>query len=281
MYAQSNVQLFSQMKKEGYLERELGCVLRTYELAVHLFTGRFQPSGNTFLSHAVCTASILTSLKTSAEVLSAGLIHSVYRQGEFGDGRETISNYKRKFVRRAVGEKVEDYVFNYRALHWNLKTIPEVAYRICADDYIDHDIVLMKLSNELEHFLDFEILYYGDIEKQRVLQQGDVMCEIANKLGYPNFASQLEKLMDRAKSREIPNEIQKITGQSRPFEIINTKGDHESVIVFPRSGSRKMVVSLFQLYRQSRYFIKHRCPMLIKLYRMLCSALDGKIRKNK
>ena len=61
MYAQTNIQLFNQLRRDGYSKTDLDLVRDAYELAMVLFSGRFQPSGKSFIAHVVGTASILAS----------------------------------------------------------------------------------------------------------------------------------------------------------------------------------------------------------------------------
>ena len=95
-YAQTNIQLFNQLRHGGYSNTELSLVRDAYELAMDLFTGRYQPSGKPFVAHVVGTASILASLRLSAQVVAAGLLHNVYEQGDFGNGRNGFSKAKRE-----------------------------------------------------------------------------------------------------------------------------------------------------------------------------------------
>lgn len=271
MYAQTNVQLFNQLKREGYSDTELGCVLYAYEFAVHMFTGRFQPSGNVFISHLVRTASILSSLHAPAEVVAASLIHSVYWNGDFGFGRKGVSDAKRKQVRRAVGEQVEEYVARYASLGWNTDTIPVLRDNIDALDPIDKNVILMKLTNELEHYLDLELFYYGDTETQRLIQRGHIMIEIAEKLGLPTLAADLAQVFRDAISAEVPTEIRKLTNQNRPFEVIRTRGWQESAIIVPRSYRKRLSVLLFQELNRLRPSIKLR-----KMLSFWVSARKGK-----
>ena len=67
-YARTNIQLFNQLRQEGYSNTDLRSVRDAYELAMVLFTGRFQPSGRPFVTHVVGTASILASLRLPAPV---------------------------------------------------------------------------------------------------------------------------------------------------------------------------------------------------------------------
>src|SRR6266849_8827294 len=108
-YAQTNIQLFNQLCRDGYSNTDLSLVRDAYELAMLLFTGRFQPSGKSFMAHVVGTASILASLRLPATAVAAGLLHNVYVNGDFGNGRSGISMAQRDKVRRILGAEVEEY----------------------------------------------------------------------------------------------------------------------------------------------------------------------------
>jgi (p)ppGpp synthase/HD superfamily hydrolase len=58
-YAQTNVQLFTQLRSEGYPETERELARDAYEFSIRLFTGLYLPSGKAFIDHLVGTASIL------------------------------------------------------------------------------------------------------------------------------------------------------------------------------------------------------------------------------
>ena len=105
-YAQINVQLFNQLRSEGYSKEDRERVREAYEFAMRLFTGMFLPSGKTFIDHLVGTASILASLHVPVELVAAGLIHAAYLHGNFGGLRKGISETTRNQVKLAVGEEV-------------------------------------------------------------------------------------------------------------------------------------------------------------------------------
>lgn len=80
-YAQTILQLYGQPQRQAYSIVEISLVR-----ASSLFTGRFQYSGKPFIAHKGGTASVLGSLRLPAPLVAAGLLHNVYRQGDFGDG---------------------------------------------------------------------------------------------------------------------------------------------------------------------------------------------------
>ncbi len=205
IFAQTNIQLFDQLCRQGYSETELNCILKAYKLAISLFTGYFRGNGKTFIAHLVGTASILTSLKAPVEVVAAGLLHAAYLQGDFGDVKKGISNKRREQIRLAVGPDIEEYIAKYTALPWNEDHISAIAPTLNTLNLGDRQVILMRLANELEDHLDGGILYCANFEKRLryVRSSGDLMVKMAQELGYPSLASQLERVFQEVTSAKI------------------------------------------------------------------------------
>src|SRR5262249_55876232 len=143
VYAQTNVQLFNQLRSEGYSKKDRERVRETYEFAMRLFTGLFLPSGKTFIDHLVGTASILASFHVSIEIVAAGLIHAAYLHGDFGGAIKGISKAKRKQVRDALGEAIEEYVVKYDQLVWSTPNIRAVHDNLADLQPVDREVLLM------------------------------------------------------------------------------------------------------------------------------------------
>jgi (p)ppGpp synthase/HD superfamily hydrolase len=205
-YAQTNIQLFNQLHRSGYGAADLNTVVSAYELAIVLMTGSFRASGKTFIAHLVGTASILGSLQVSSPLVAAGLLHAVYSAGDFGDERAGISDAKRELVRSAVGEQVEEYVSRYYALSWTEQTIRPIFAGLDSMSAIERDVVLIRLANELEEFLDLGILYCG--ERKRLGTSSNDRCQLmaqmARKLGFPGLSEQLVRTLDESASSTLP-----------------------------------------------------------------------------
>jgi len=209
-YAQTNLQLFNQLRRDGYSNADLGYILKAYDLAACLLTARFQHSGKPTIAHFVGTASILSSLHVSAKVVAAGLLHNVYEIGDFGDGRKGISGPKREQVKRAVGSEVEEYAARYTAMRWNKRTIPTICKGLAGLDAIDRDVVLIHLADHLEHHLDDGVLYFDDVKRQRFMDCNDHvnrMVEMAEQLGFPTLATELARVIRGIAGAEIPIEL--------------------------------------------------------------------------
>src|SRR5919106_5061667 len=161
-YAQTNLQLYTQLRRAGYPDAQLTLVRSGYDLARRLCTASFRGSGKPLLAHLVGTASILASMRQPATVVTAGLLHAAYALGDFGDGRLGMTEPKRDRLRQTVGAEVENLVARYTAFDWNKHTIPSIRERVESLSPIERDVLVIRLANELEDHLDFGVLYCGN-----------------------------------------------------------------------------------------------------------------------
>jgi len=220
-FAQTNIQLINQLWVSGYPAGEIDSVVTSYEVAMRLFTGLFRASGKTFIAHLVGTASILGSLRASSNLIAAGLLHAAYASGDFGDGRRGVTDAKRAWMRSVVGNEIEAYVAGYSNLNWSAHAPAAILEGIDALGPFDREVLLMRLANELEECLDLGILYCG-VEKQRIASSdsvGPLMIQMAELLGFPDFALQLgDAFMETARA-EIPPSLRKPDGRNVSFLV--------------------------------------------------------------
>jgi (p)ppGpp synthase/HD superfamily hydrolase len=237
-YAQTNIQLFNQLHREGYSKDEMILISNAYQLTTQLFTSHFRPSGKTFISHLVGTASILASLHVPIEVVAAGLLHAAYFQGDFGSITKLISDSQRKQIKDLLGDEVEQYIARYDELKWNSHTIHAIHASLHTVSSLDRDVVLIRLANELEDHLDLGILYRSasNLERrQRVLESSKrIMVEIADKLGFPTLATQLAQAFREIESSEVPSELR-----------VPNAG---SLVIVPKSCRRRLSVTFGKLF---------------------------------
>src|SRR5262245_54021661 len=246
-YAQTNVQLFNQLRSEDYSRKEIERVRQAYEFAMSLFTGLFLPSGKTFIDHLVGTASILASLHVPIELVAAGVLHAAYLHGNFKSLRKGNSETKRDQLKHAVGKKVEDYVARYDRMLWGSKTIPVFRDTLDELDAIDRDVLLLRLANELEHNLDLGSLYRENWP-QYIERYGSAMVIMAEKLGYPLLSAEMATVFRNIASVQIPMEARIRSTQDSAY------------LIMPKS------------YRE-RF-----CMVDLPKARRLCSALKDRIR---
>jgi (p)ppGpp synthase/HD superfamily hydrolase len=245
-YAQTNIELFNQLRRDGYSNADLSFVRIAYELAMDLFAGRFQPSGKIFLAHVVRTASILASLRLTAEVVAAGLLHNVYLSGDFGDDCPGISTVKREEIRKVLGPDTEEYIARFPAMNLDVKPRTIQLARDNPDELklIERHVLLIMLAEHLEHLLDLDILYYPDEERRYYMNNVGGAIEIAKNLGCPRLAAELNEALRQTQSAELPAELHLQRVES------------SSMIIAPRSYRRRLGVAVHQALFNGRHRVK-------------------------
>lgn len=193
-YAQTNIQLFNQLCLAKYSEAELSYIHTAYQFGLQIFTNRFCSSGKLFLSHLVGVASILASVHAPIKVIAAGLLHAAYIDGEYETDEKGITNAKREQLRSVVGIEAEELIANYTALKWDEITIPVICDRLDMLDYKERQVLLIRLTKELEEHLDLGSLYSANGEShQEYIRSVLYQCvEMAHRLGFPTLAAALE-----------------------------------------------------------------------------------------
>jgi (p)ppGpp synthase/HD superfamily hydrolase len=205
-YAQTNLQLYTQLRAAGYPEQDLKLVRSAYDLGMRIFPASFRGSGKPLLSHLVGTASILAAIGQSPAVATAGLLHAAYALGDFGDGRLGMTDAKRDRVRSAVGREVEDLVARYTTFDWNRNTIPAIRERVGTLTPIERDVLVIRLANELEDHLDYGVLYCGNGEKRREYIRSPLnqSVDMARSLGLMALAGELDAAFKETLSEQLP-----------------------------------------------------------------------------
>lgn len=205
-YAQTNLQLYTQLRRAGYASDELARVRAGYDLGMQLFSASFRGSGKPLLAHLVGTASILAAIRQSANIVTAGLLHAAYALGDFGDGRFGVTEAKRERLRRAVGKEVEDLVARYTAFDWNKNTIPSIRVRVATLTPLERDVLVIRLANELEDHLDYGVLYCGNGEKRREYIRSPLnqSVDMARALGHVELAAELDRAFSETLAAELP-----------------------------------------------------------------------------
>lgn len=235
-YAQTNIQLFNQLRHDGYSTEDLECLFKAYALAMHLFTGRFRGSGKTFIAHLVGTASILASLRASITVVTAGMLHAAYAHGDFGAGGRRMSSAKRNELRRVIGQQAEEYIAQYTAQSWNEQTIFSTYDRLDALSPFEQSVLLIHLANELEDHLDLGMLYCSKQRQGDLTSSGALQVKMAERLGFATLAADLAQAFQDGASADVPPQLR------RP--------NHFSFTLVPRSYQRRLPAAFRHRFAQ-------------------------------
>lgn len=205
-YAQTNIQLYNQLRELGYPAADLSLAHRAHALAMELFIGAFRGSCRPFLAHLVGTASVLAWLRAPIAVVAAGLLHSAYSHGEFGNYWRGMSEAKRRRVRAAVGDDVEGLVARYTRLRWDPGSMGALVDAATILRGGDRWVLLIRLANELDDHQDLGLLYVAEVERRRELVRTvvDPGIAMADRLGYPALAAELTRVAKETLTAEVP-----------------------------------------------------------------------------
>jgi (p)ppGpp synthase/HD superfamily hydrolase len=245
-YAQTNVQLYNQLRAANWADEDLRHVQSAYRLAMRVVAGHYRANEKPFVAHLVGVASILASCGAPPTVVSAGLLHAVYRHGEFGDGSRGASEDKRREVRRAVGAACEELVARYAACRWSLEMLQDLLARAPGFSPIEAAVALMKLADTLEDFDDRGHEYAPvetppeppAAERQRL----ELSARLAAALGCNRLSAELAQL-----GPEVVPTVPAFLQTDHP----------DSFAVAPMSHGMRTTVRLGMLYRLMRDGVRH------------------------
>lgn len=145
--AQTNVQLYNQLRAGGWSDGDVARAKVAYELSMRIVGSRFRPDGRPFTSHGIGTASILAGIGCDADVVIAGMLHNAYSWGDWGEGSHMMTDTKRAAVRDVVGTPAEALVAAYTRTPWRPPDIEAVLARAGDPNAQEHDVVLIKIAN--------------------------------------------------------------------------------------------------------------------------------------
>ncbi len=195
--AQTNLQLFNQLRGLGLSPEDLGLVRRAHDLANALYAGAFQSNDKTFISHGVGVASLVAEAGLDARFVAVALIHNVYGNGDFGDGKQyAIDDRRRAEVRAAVGPEVAEWVERFFHSRIDADNVDELEARFDQLDAVERGLVAIELADYAEKFVDDGVLYMGnpDWVCDGVERIGDRLIALAERLGHAALARRMTAL---------------------------------------------------------------------------------------
>ena len=232
--AQTNIQLYNQLRRQKRSEDDLKRVQLAYEFVTSLYGGYLQSDGKPFLAHLIGVASIVSQLGTSIDTVLAALAHNAYGNGDFGDGLSSCSNARRrKMMVAALGEAAEEMVLRFPNIHLSPDTLGGISERLDAMSETERSVLLLGLSDILEKYADFGVLYYGEDRWARELEDehAEEVCEIARRLDQPALAAALAQAFAAVAAEE-----ELLNGRLRTSD-----GRRHLKLVVPRSCRRRLL----------------------------------------
>jgi (p)ppGpp synthase/HD superfamily hydrolase len=212
-FAQTNLQLYNQLRGAGYGQDDLALIRRCYDLAVKLFAGSFRPTGKPFLAHLVGTASVLAEERETAVIVGAGLLHAAYAYGDFALAHRLPGRRRRK-LREATNVAVEMLVARYTRFEWNSPVMSALVRQAGSLPAQDRDVVLIRLANELEDMLDLGLRYCGKGDERGLTsgQDLDVAISLARAVERPRLAKALQQALTENRTGPPPPQVLRRNG---------------------------------------------------------------------
>jgi hypothetical protein len=263
--AQTNVQLYNQLRDAGRPLEDLVLVHRAYEFLTTLYPGYYQADGKPFVAHGVGVASILGWLDQPAEILAAGLLHNIYGNADFGDGLSSgATPSRRRIVREAMGARIEELLARFRDMRIQAHEVEEFRRVLPERDATERRLILVELADHLEKYVDLGVLYFG--ENDWVIGASDRigrdLVEIAEELGEPELGEMLSTAFAAAASQAA----------NVPVELRASDGRRYLKLVVPRSCRQRPSLRLRERAQGARRRLRPRTRL-----RRLASAAAHRI----
>jgi hypothetical protein len=204
--ARTNVQLYNQVSDQNRPQPELALIRRAYDLSALLYSGAYQADGKPFVTHVVSVASTMALLGQPSALVAAALLHNVYNNADFGDGRRgNVSEKRRDRVREAVGGEVESLICSFSELRIE-RHLDELLPCINELDARKRALLVMDLADLLEKHLDQGVLYFGQYRwvTEFSLQRTDDLVRLAGALGQPVLGEALRRAIETVRNGAVP-----------------------------------------------------------------------------
>jgi len=263
LIAQTNLQLYNQLRLQGYNDEQLVVVHRAYELLITLYPGYYQADGKPFVAHTVGVASILGYLNFPVDFIAVGLLHNIYGNGDFGDGlRSVATRRRRRIVREAVGETIEAAIERFPRCRIKRKTLPNLVRSLDQLDEIHKKLIVIDLADYLEKYIDLGVCYWGNSRSltDNVAKYRETLVAMASRLCYPQLATMLTEAFAQANGTQIPDSLRASSGWK------------ELELIVPRSCRRRLRPALHKQLN-SLWRLVHRTFPARRYLRQLRSAI--------
>ncbi len=152
MLPQTNLQLYRLLDEQGATPVTQAKIGAAYEAARQLFAASFRANRKHFLCHLVGTAAALARWGENDELVAAGMLHSAYLYGDFGDGQRGAAPSRRRWLASLVGDEAEGMIAAYTQASWKQPVTELVAE--AKTSRRARDMTAIKLADVLDEVSD-------------------------------------------------------------------------------------------------------------------------------
>ncbi len=151
--AQTNLQLLTRMRDDGYPSQDLDAASSAYWLAAEAFSGTVRGSGKPFLCHLVGTAAAAALERPPIHVISAALCHGIFESGDFG---ELMPSVRDGLIAKRLGPDTVELLTRYAVMQKQRATEVAAVLDTRPDEVPDVDrwSALIWAANEADDEID-------------------------------------------------------------------------------------------------------------------------------
>jgi len=182
-FAQTNLQLYCQMRQAGFSKHDIQIVQQDYATAILLFFNKLRSTGRPFLCHAVGTASVALADGADLLLVRVALLHAAYKHGRFHDHKNGLSDVHRAWLRERTSDEVEQLIINFGQFPFNIDTVrPRLDDPASIPD-AERNLWFLKICNEVDDSADFAA-QLGHKPRYQNPQWLPAVAELAGRLGF-------------------------------------------------------------------------------------------------
>ena len=250
-FALTYPQLMSQAQEKKWSDEQIIQLRKAYELGQRLFDGLYRGQQVPFICHLVRTASILLEENQPIEIVSAALVHAAYAAGYFKDMHHGgITPEHRSEIEHDLGEATELLVCDYDRFPWYRKKYIQM-HLDKLESYSDREkqLVLMRIANELEDYIDYGMAYRGDFSQVKSEGYGSQVIELAHQLGRHELAEDLKQVFESHFSVRLPQIV--LTNQRASFQLPALKWLKKSYLEKVKTKGKQILRDLLVSHEQN------------------------------
>lgn len=207
------------MAEHGYTPDQIRLTSQVYQVAAKAYSAHFRPSGKTFLSHLVGTASLLVQERLELEIVHAALLHALYSEGNESaflyssllvSKSARLTRLRRRVV-DLVGLRTESIIYSYHSWRWNPRAACDLCGMFKSLSSLDKAVLAIRVANECDEVFESKRTHHGR-------SYLDSLVEISELLDLQVLASLLraERLVDDSDQlRQLLYELNNKTGARR------------------------------------------------------------------
>jgi len=216
--ARTNVQLYNQLIDQGRPLNELVLVRDAYHLTMRLYAGKYGSDCAAFVTHPVGVASIMAGLGYATDYVATAIVHNIYRNADWGDGRGP-GNWpaRRAQAIECVGAKVETLLSRFGELRLRRDSFPALLDEVSQLNARDRALLSIEVADYWEKYCELAVTYYG-VERWDITlaeQRRNDLVELSRRLGHHALGDILDHAIGAAATRQIPAELRGETRWSK------------------------------------------------------------------